>query len=77
MEAFPRSKSYTGWIEWMSHRKGRETKQQPSMLTGPAVPGGCLVSFRFLCNTHSIQSVGILKHEQNENAVHVQISMTL
>ena len=25
-----------------------ETKQQPSMLTGPAVPGFCLVSFRFL-----------------------------
>ena len=45
------------WMEWMSHRKRRETKQQPSMLPGPAVPGCCLVSFRFLCNIHSIHSV--------------------
>ena len=36
-------------MEWMSHRKQREHKQQPSMLPGPAVPGGCLVSFNFLC----------------------------
>ena len=26
----------TEWIEWMSHMKWRETKQQPSMLPGPA-----------------------------------------
>ena len=45
------------WIEWMSHRKRRETKQQPSMLPGPAVPGCCLVTFRFLCHIHSIHSV--------------------
>ena len=45
------------WMEWMSHRKRRETKQQPSMLPGPAVPGCCLVSFRFQCNIHSIHSV--------------------
>ena len=44
-------------MEWMSHRKQRETKQQPSMLPGPAVPGCCLVSFRFLCDIHSIHSL--------------------
>ena len=32
----------------MAHRKWRETKQEPSMLPGPAVPGCSLVSFHFL-----------------------------
>ena len=32
----------------MAHRKWKETKQLPSMLPGPAVPGSCLVSFHFL-----------------------------
>ena len=32
----------------MAHRKWKETKQQPSLLPGPAVPGYCLVSFYFL-----------------------------
>ena len=32
----------------MAHRKGKKTKQQPSMLPDPAVPGCCLVSFCFL-----------------------------
>ena len=32
----------------MAHRKRKETKQQPSMLPGPAVPVCCLVSFHFL-----------------------------
>ena len=32
----------------MSHRKWRETKQQPGMLPGPAVPGCCSVSFHIL-----------------------------
>ena len=41
----------------MSHKKRRETKQQPSMLPGPAVPCCCLVSFCFLCDIHSIHSV--------------------
>ena len=48
---------FTGWMEWMSHRKRRETKQQPSILPGPAVPGCCLVSFCILCDIHSIHSV--------------------
>ena len=33
---------------WMADRKWKETKQQPSMLPGPAVPGCSLVSFHFL-----------------------------
>ena len=49
----------TGWMEWMSHRKWRETKQQPIMLPGPAVPGCCLVSFCFPCDIHCIHSVGV------------------
>ena len=32
----------------LAHRKWKETKQQPIMLPGPAVPGCCLVSFHFL-----------------------------
>ena len=32
----------------MAHRKWKETKQRPSMLPGPAVPGSCLVSFHIL-----------------------------
>ena len=32
----------------MALRKRKETKQQPSMLPGPAVPGSCLLSFHFL-----------------------------
>ena len=47
----------TEWMEWMSHMKRGEAKQQPSMLTGPAVPGCCLVYFCFLCDIHSIHSV--------------------
>ena len=47
----------TEWMEWMWHRKRRETKQQPSMLSGPAVPSCGKVSFRYLCDIHSIHSV--------------------
>ena len=32
----------------MAHRKWKETKQQPSPLPGPPVPGSSLVSFHFL-----------------------------
>ena len=32
----------------MAHRKWKETKQQPSLLPRPAVPGCSLVSFHFL-----------------------------
>ena len=47
----------TECMEWMSHRKWKETKQQP----GTAGPGDillcCLVSLFFLCDIHSIHSV--------------------
>ena len=42
-----------------AHRKLKETKQQPSMLPGPAVPGGCLVSLHILwaiLRPHPVQS---------------------
>ena len=32
----------------MAHRKWKETKQQPSMLPGPAVSGCCSIFFHFL-----------------------------
>ena len=32
----------------MAQRKWKESKQQPSMLPGPAVPGCCLVSFHIM-----------------------------
>ena len=32
----------------MAHRKWKETKQLPNLLSGPAVPGCSLVSFHFL-----------------------------
>ena len=40
--------NYTACGHRMAHRKWKETKQQPSMLPGPAVPGCSLVSFHFL-----------------------------
>ena len=39
----------TEWLLSIEHRKWRETKQQPIILPGPAVPGCCLVSLHFLC----------------------------
>ena len=39
----------------MAHRKWKESKQQPSMLPGPAVPGCCLISFHFLWAIHPIR----------------------
>ena len=51
----------TVWMGWMSHRKWKETKQQPSMLPGPAVPGCCLVSFHFLCCILYSRSVWMLE----------------
>ena len=51
-------KPYLGSLYWsniitvlvlrIAHRKWIETKQQPSMLLGPAVPGSCVVSFHIL-----------------------------
>ena len=41
----------------MADRKWKETKQQPSMLPGPAVPGCSLVSFHFLWAILCLQAV--------------------
>ena len=47
--------------EWMSHRKGKETKQQPGTAGPGNILGCCLVSLRFLCNIHSIHPVQNIK----------------
>ena len=44
-------------MEWMSHRKQKETKQQPDTAGQDNILGCCLVSLSFLCNIHSIHSV--------------------
>ena len=41
----------------MSHRKWKETKQEPSMLPGLAVPGCCLFFSHFLWAIHPIRPV--------------------
>ena len=41
----------------MSHRKLKETKQQPDTAGTGDTLGCCLVSLRFLCDIHSIHSV--------------------
>ena len=41
----------------MSHRKQKETKQQPGTARPGNILGYCLVSLRFLCNIHSIHSL--------------------
>ena len=48
----------------MAHRKWKETKQLPSMLPGPAVPGSWLVSFHILwaiLSTSTVQSIKIFR----------------
>ena len=45
-------------VLWMTHRKWKESKQQPSMLPGPAVPGCCLVSFHILWAILSTSTIG-------------------
>ena len=44
----------------MAHRKWKESKQQPSMLPGPAEPGSCLASFHFLWAIVHIRPVQLL-----------------
>ena len=46
----------------IAHRKWKETKQQPSMLPGPAVPGCSLVSFHFLLAILCPQAVEVPFH---------------
>ena len=47
----------TGRMGWMAHRKWKESKQQKSMLPGPAVPGCRLIYFHFLWAIHPIRPV--------------------
>ena len=47
----------TEWMEWMSHRKQKETKQQPGTAGPGNIPSRCLVYLRFLCDIHSIHPV--------------------
>ena len=47
-------------VDSLPHRKWIETKQQPSMLPGPAVPGCCLVSSHFLWGKLSTRTVQLL-----------------
>ena len=51
------SKICTVRVDSLPHRKWKETKQQPIMLPGPAVPGCCLVSFHFMCHIHHSRTV--------------------
>ena len=46
-------------MEWMSHRKWRDTKQQPGTGGPGNILGCCLVSLRFLCDLHTIHNVEI------------------
>ena len=58
------SRSCTACGHRMVHRKWNETKQQPSLLHGPAVPGSSLVSFHFLWEILCPQAVdGAVKIE--------------
>ena len=52
---------YTGRMGWMAHLKWKETKQQPSKLPGPAVPGSCLAYFHFRWAIHPIRPVDIFE----------------
>ena len=54
-----KEKLYTVLVLRMANKKWKETKQEPSMLPGPAVPGCCLVSFNILwaiLSTITVQS---------------------
>ena len=54
----------TGCGRRMDRRKWKETKQQPSMLPGPAVPGSCLVSLQLLWAIlwpRTVQSGGVCR----------------
>ena len=51
----------------MAHRKWKETKQLPSILPGPAVPGCCLVYFHFLWAIQCPQAVHACKKSKMFN----------
>ena len=45
-------KNCTEWMECMSHRQWKETKQQPGTAGQGNILGCCLVSSCFLCDIH-------------------------
>ena len=53
----PYSVMHTGWLERMSHRKWRETKQQLIWWPEVALLECCLVSLHFLCDILSSHPV--------------------
>ena len=61
------NRSSTVLVLRMTHRKWKETKQQPSMLSGPAVPGCCLVSFHILWAILSTSTVHCKLNLLNSN----------
>ena len=61
----------------MSHRKRRETKLELSMLPGPAVPGCRLVSFRFLCDIHSVRSATVRLHPRDPSSTSISLCVCL
>ena len=48
----------------MAHRKWKETKQLPSMLPGPAVPGCCLVCFHIMWAILSTSTAHVRKSDR-------------
>ena len=61
----------------MANRKWSETKQQPSMLPGPAVPGYSLVSFHFLWAILYPQAVQVGLAVEYRNAMLHEVSSSL
>ena len=64
----------TVFVLRMAHGKWKETKQQPSMFPGPAVPGCCLVYFHILwaiLSTSTVQclhpSIGVPSASSDDN----------
>ena len=47
----------TEWLEWMSHRKQKEAKQQPGTAGPGNTTGSCLISFHFLWVIHPTRPV--------------------
>ena len=47
----------TGWMGWMTHRKWKESEQQPGTAGPGNMFGCCLMSFHFLWAIHPIRPV--------------------
>ena len=67
--------SGTEWVEWMSHRKWRETKQQPGTAGPGNILGCCLVSLCFLYDIHSNGS--IVRHDSGGGGVPPELRAAL